>query len=85
MQSSKSKRLLSWALILTMLSFACEDTCPLPDRCQLEPEAGPCYALHKRYYYDRTEKRCKEFSWGGCEGVVPFETLEACKACECAK
>jgi hypothetical protein len=52
--------------------------------CGLEPNSGPCDALFKKYYYDKTEKRCKEFTWGGCEGVVPFETMEACKECECA-
>jgi hypothetical protein len=77
--------LLSWALLVVMLSLACESTCPLPARCKLSPEAGPCYAYIKRYYYDRDEKRCKEFIYGGCQGVVPFETLEACKACECNK
>ncbi|MFN0037241.1 MAG: BPTI/Kunitz domain-containing protein [Saprospiraceae bacterium] len=52
------------------------------DRCQLEPDPGPCEAYMPRYYYDKQEKKCKEFIWGGCWGVVPFETLEACQACE---
>lgn len=38
----------------------------------------------KRYYYDAETKTCKEFFYGGCQGVVPFETLEACrKGCGC--
>jgi Kunitz/Bovine pancreatic trypsin inhibitor domain len=53
--------------------------------CLLKPDAGFCLAAFKRYYYDPAEKKCKEFMWGGCEGVVPFETLEACKDCECNK
>ncbi|MBA4146415.1 MAG: proteinase inhibitor I4 serpin, partial [Cytophaga sp.] len=32
----------------------------------------------------KNEKKCKEFIWGGCGGVVPFETLEECKGgCQC--
>jgi hypothetical protein len=50
-------------------------------RCQLTPETGPCRAYFIKYYYDRGEKRCKEFVWGGCDGVVPFHTLEECRAC----
>ena len=23
---------------------------------------------------------CQEFTWGGCQGSVPFETMEACMA-----
>jgi len=38
----------------------------------------------KRYYYDAETKTCKEFLYGGCQGVVPFETLEGCrKGCGC--
>lgn len=47
--------------------------------CNLQPDSGPCEALIPRYYFDKTEGLCKEFNWGGCDGVVPFETLEACK------
>jgi hypothetical protein len=52
--------------------------------CMLEPETGPCKAAFERYYYDQEEKTCKMFLWGGCNGVVPFETLEECqKKCNC--
>lgn len=47
-------------------------------RCQLVPEPGQCKANFARYYFDKTDGVCKEFSWGGCEGVVPFETIETC-------
>lgn len=46
---------------------------PLPDIC---------FAAIPRYYFDQEEKRCKEYTWGGCV-EFPFETLEECKACEC--
>lgn len=51
----------------------------LPVRCRLKPEGGPCKALFKRYYYDAEAKKCKVFIYGGCEGVVPFETYEECE------
>lgn len=54
----------------------------LPKKCSLKPETGPCKALFKKYYYDAGSKTCKSFIWGGCGGVVPFDTLEDCnKAC----
>lgn len=53
------------------------------DSCTLKPETGPCKALFEKYYYNEKEKKCAVFFWGGCAGVVPFETLEECKkACE---
>lgn len=61
--------------------FSCVDNDDL-SRCQLEPEAGPCEALVYKYYFDKDEQKCKEFFWGGCDGVVPFDTLEECRECE---
>jgi eight-cysteine-cluster-containing protein len=53
------------------------------NNCSLEPESGSCKALIPKYYFDQTEQICKEFTWGGCDGVVPFNTLEECKlTCE---
>ena len=53
---------------------------PSADRYALDPHPGHCEAAITMYYYDRDEKRCKAFSWGGCGGVVPFETLEECES-----
>jgi hypothetical protein len=53
------------------------------DHCTLVPQVGPCNAALPRYYYDKAEKKCKLFTWGGCAGLVPFETLEACESCGC--
>lgn len=50
--------------------------------CELLPEEGPCEALVPKYYFDKEAQECKEFSWGGCDGVVPFDTLEECQICE---
>jgi len=49
------------------------------DRCDLEPDVGPCRAAIPKYYFDKETQTCKEFIWGGCEGTVPFHTLAACE------
>ena len=66
---------------LIFSGFKCkENICP---NCDIEPDGGPCKASFSRYYFDKTEGKCLEFIWGGCDGSVPFETLEACEACKC--
>lgn len=62
----------------------CEDgkAVLLNSPCELVPHRGPCEAAITAFYFDKVEQRCKEFIWGGCEGVVPFETLELCQLCE---
>lgn len=56
----------------------------LDKNCYIKHDVGPCRMSIKRYYYDSKEKICKEFIYGGCKGVVPFETLEECqKGCGC--
>ena len=66
---------------------SCSDKDEAPTACEancdLAPEVGPCNAAFPRYYFDKTEKKCKEFIWGGCAGVVPFESLAECEACGC--
>lgn len=65
------------------LASACNSSdsdCPA---CSLEPDPGLCKAAFPKYYYDQEEGKCKEFTWGGCEGVVPFQTMEECKDCKC--
>jgi hypothetical protein len=48
-------------------------------RCDMKPEPGPCKTLFDRYYYDGQANKCRAFFWGGCDGVVPFETMEECE------
>jgi hypothetical protein len=72
-------------IVIGLGSLSCERDCASSERCQLEPDSGPCYAYFTRYYYDKTEKRCKPFVYGGCGGAVPFETLAQCQECECGK
>jgi hypothetical protein len=53
---------------------------PIP-ACELTPDPGPCEAYIPKYYFDQESGECKEFIWGGCDGVVPFDTLEECNEC----
>lgn len=46
--------------------------------CLEEPDTRPCRAAKPAYYYDYQTDSCKRFLWGGCQGNVPFETLEHC-------
>ncbi len=48
------------------------------ERCFLEPDPGPCEAAISRFYLGE-DRQCKEFLWGGCDGVAPFQTLEECR------
>lgn len=52
---------------------------PLPEKCRQKPDGGPCKALFWKHYFDPKTGECKEFVYGGCEGVVPFETREECE------
>lgn len=69
---------------LLLLFSKCDSHCPKPELCQLEPDPGLCQAAFIRYYYDQKDKKCKSFTWGGCGGTVPFESMKACEdACSC--
>lgn len=59
---------------------ACESA---PAACELLPEPGPCFAAIPKFYFDQEAEECKEFTWGGCGGVVPFDTFDACQECQC--
>lgn len=50
------------------------------DRCSLEPAKGVCRGNITRFYYDEISGECLPFSWGGCDGIVPFETLKECQS-----
>ncbi len=71
------------AAMIVHFCFSCNDHDDvLGERCLLAPDPGPCFAAIPKYYYNKEERKCKEFIWGGCGGLVPFDTLEACKECE---
>lgn len=82
------KHLANLAILLIFnILYACgEEGEPLSEcavKCAQEPEVGPCNAAFPKYYYDPVEKKCKQFTWGGCGGSVPFQTLEECEGCGC--
>ena len=69
------------AIVETILIGSNEDT--LPDECYLEPDPGVCFAAIPMYYFNQISNSCEQFIWGGCEGVVPFQSISACQeACE---
>ena len=61
-------------------NLQCEwDNLSLSDNCELDPEPGPCFAAIEIFYFNEETGMCEEFIWGGCNGVVPFSTLEECQ------
>ncbi len=52
----------------------------LDARCLKKPKTGRCRGRMTRYYFDNENSTCKEFIWGGCGGVVPFDTLKDCES-----
>ena len=36
--------------------------------CNIEPDSGPCRASKPRYNFDKNDKSCKTFLYGGCDG-----------------
>ena len=45
--------------------------------CQLAMEAGPCYALKPRFFFNFQSRRCEEFIYGGCRGNENnFQTMQ---------
>ncbi|XP_062596568.1 papilin-like [Saccostrea cucullata] len=47
--------------------------------CELDHDTGPCREYKVRWYYNRTEGRCLQFWYGGCQGNGNrFETQREC-------
>jgi len=66
----------------TVVSQA-QDSSHQPFTCEMQPEIGSCKGAFPRYFYDQKDNSCQQFIWGGCGGVVPFQSLESCQlACE---
>ena len=49
------------------------------DPCQLNPNPGECDGAFQIFYFNQNTLTCEEYVWGGCNGVVPFWTLEECQ------
>ena len=75
--------ILSLLFFVIFFQFRCKKDCNQGGNCDLEPNPGNCFAAITKYYFDKDDGKCKEFTWGGCNGIVPFDSLEECKECEC--
>ena len=72
---------------LFTLTFSCAVKKPneCQNNCSLKPESGFCKAAIPKYYFNDKTGKCEQFTWGGCDGVVPFNSLEECEKCKCKK
>lgn len=79
----KFKKVLLFLITISLFTqYGCKKDSVENSNCNLEPDPGPCEGLFIKYYFDKDEDKCKEFSWGGCEGTVPFDTFEECEECQ---
>jgi hypothetical protein len=76
----------SLVLSLAVILSGCMASAPIEKkekkidpRCMQKGETGRCRAYIPRYYFDGESSTCKEFIWGGCGGVLPFESMRECK------
>jgi ankyrin repeat protein len=68
------------------LKKAGKKTVDLRRRCDLGPVSSQCMANFTRAYFESLTSSCREFSYGGCGGEVPFDSVEACRnVCEDGK
>ena len=74
---------ITFASLIFFLTSCSRDCTSLPTQCDLTQESGPCEAAIEKYFFDPEDQVCKPFIWGGCEGIVPFDTIEDCQHCEC--
>ena len=51
----------------------------IPEECLLEPDPGPCFGYMPMYYFNQDTQSCEMFIYGGCMGLIPFESLEECQ------
>ena len=72
-----------FALLLCTASMSWSTVFAQDEPCLLLPDPGPCEAAIPAWYFDQDNLGCSQFTWGGCEGVVPFETLEECLLAQC--
>lgn len=70
---------ISFLILISLASATCSEDDKSNAKCELNPDPGACNGSITKYYFDKNEKKCKEFIWGGCGGVVPFDTIEECQ------
>lgn len=55
----------------------------VPPPCLALPDPGPCKGSFIKYFWDSKARQCKKFVYGGCGGIVPFDTYFQCKSAMC--
>ncbi len=82
-----------WAVLIFVFAWSCNTVSekrealdnrsgkntPNSETCLKKPDRGPCRAMMKGYYFDQSERKCKEFVYGGCQGSLPFTSKEDCE------
>jgi hypothetical protein len=51
----------------------------IPEECLLEPDPGPCFGYVPMYYFNQDTQSCEMFIYGGCMGLIPFQSLLECQ------
>ncbi|XP_020137625.2 kunitz-type protease inhibitor 4 [Microcebus murinus] len=51
--------------VKTLTEKLCKD---FKDPCIMDMDAGSCYEVHTRYFYNKTSQKCQSFIFSGCDG-----------------
>uniref|UniRef100_A0A8C0IMV4 BPTI/Kunitz inhibitor domain-containing protein n=1 Tax=Chelonoidis abingdonii TaxID=106734 RepID=A0A8C0IMV4_CHEAB len=68
-------------LVLSLTNFNHNLYLPFLDTCAVDHDGGECQDYALKWYYDKEQKVCTPFWYGGCGGNKNrFETQEECEA-----
>lgn len=70
-------------IFLCLFIISCSSNEQCDEACNQSPDSGPCNAAYRKFYFDKTTSKCDTFLWGGCSGIIPFNTIEECLNCDC--
>ncbi|XP_054649457.1 kunitz-type protease inhibitor 2 [Dunckerocampus dactyliophorus] len=82
-KSAKSLRMVQpFNYYITAVPYA--DLADEKERCEAEPDVGPCRAAFQHWYYDSEAGECRTFIYGGCRGnknnyMTQQSCLDACQ------
>lgn len=69
-----------FSLSLKYLCAKNDSVAALIDACEQPKLEGPCRGNFSRWYFEKEERACKEFIYGGCKGTGNnFLTEKACQ------